>query len=228
MKYPYEMNHNALLSENKVNTVLFQEYIKDSILLQSVKNEYQSFNGIQKMKAVKAGKYQLFAQPVTYTGGLVSIVQPPVTTNGLEERLVYHGYYSNGNIQEVSKKDGTHVVYIWGYNQSVPIAKIENATYAQVSSYVTNLQNLSNLDDDRTLGNLGNEGVLRTALNSLRTNLPNAMVSTFTYDPMIGVTSITDPRGDVIYYQYDGFNRLEMVKDKDGNILKENQYHYKN
>jgi hypothetical protein len=206
MKYPQDLNDIGLLSDNKINTVLETTVYKDNVLLQTVKNEYRNFGGNYLLDSVKAAK----------------------GNNILEARLVYHDYYSNGNIKEVSKRDGTHIVYIWGYNQSVPIAKIENATYAQVSSYVTNLQNISNLDDDRTLGSLGDEGVLRTALNNLRTNLSNAMVTTFTYDPLIGVTSITDPRGDVIYYQYDGFNRLETVKDKDGNVLKENQYHYKN
>ena len=52
------------------------------------------------------------------------------------------------------------------------------------------------------------------------------MVSTYTYDPLIGVTSMTDPRGQTIYYEYDEFNRLKHVKDQDGNILSKNDYHY--
>jgi len=64
-------------------------------------------------------------------------------------------------------------------------------------------------------------------LNDLRTALPNAQVSTYTYDPLIGVTSITDPRGETIYYEYDNFNRLEHVKDAQGNILSKNKYNFK-
>ena len=68
---------------------------------------------------------------------------------------------------------------------------------------------------------------LLAALNALRTNLPGAMVTTYTYKPLIGVSTITDAKGDQITYSYDSFNRLQFVKDKSGNILSENQYNYK-
>jgi YD repeat-containing protein len=68
---------------------------------------------------------------------------------------------------------------------------------------------------------------LREALRILRNAFPNAQVTTFTYDPLIGVTSITDPRGETVYYHYDDFNRLEFVKDAQGDILSKNAYNYK-
>ena len=136
----------------------------------------------------------------------------------------------SGVIIEILKHNGAPVTYIWGYNQTYPIAKIENATYSEVISSVINLQDKSNLDNDRTIGLVGNEGALRIALNNLR-NLPalsDALVTTYTYDPLIGVTSITDPRGETIYYHYDDFNRLEYVLDQDGKVLSKNEYNYQN
>ncbi len=132
-------------------------------------------------------------------------------------------YDSEANLSEVKTKGDVYTSYIWGYNDAYPIAKIENATYSQVSSYVSNLKNLSNLDVDVTT-----ENNLRTALNNLRTSLPNAMITTYTYDPSFGITSITDPNGITTYYEYDNLGRLIYIKDHNKNILKKTQYNYAN
>jgi YD repeat-containing protein len=71
-----------------------------------------------------------------------------------------------------------------------------------------------------------NENSLRAVQNNLRNGLSNAMVTTYTYDPLIGITSMTDPKGYTVYYEYDALNRLVRVKDEDGKIMSENKYHY--
>jgi YD repeat-containing protein len=69
---------------------------------------------------------------------------------------------------------------------------------------------------------------LLSALTILRSALPDAMVTTYTHIPLIGVSSITDAKGQTIYYKYDGLGSLQNVKDAQGNILSESEYHYKN
>ncbi|MHC0446333.1 RHS repeat domain-containing protein [Flavobacterium sp. 3-218] len=135
------------------------------------------------------------------------------------EDVTFKSYYSNGNLKEVSKKDGTSTVYIWGYSQTKPVAKIENASSAQVDPYITTIQNLSNGSDEQSL---------ITELNKLRINLPNAMITTYTYKPLIGLSTTTDPKGYITTYDYDELNRLKLVKDAEGNIISENAYKYKN
>jgi len=135
-----------------------------------------------------------------------------------EVRLKNNLYDEFGHVLEVEQDSGVKICYIYGYNKTQPIAKIENATYSSIESQATNLQ---------TISNSGTEENLITALNNLRTSLPNAMVTTYTHKPLIGVSTITDPKGDKITYSYDSFGRLQSVKDKDGNVLSENQYNYR-
>ena len=160
-------------------------------------------------------------------------IQTSKGSGNLEDRITYHKYDTKGNPIEVSKAKGPHMYYIWGYNKEYPIAKIDNFTSAQaasIASLITAAETASNADNDRTQGVSGKEGILRQALNAIRnhTTLSNAMITTYTYDPLIGVTSVTDPKGYTMYYEYDAFNRLKHVKDGNGKLLSENQYNYKN
>ena len=153
--------------------------------------------------------------------------------NSLEDRITFHDYDAFGNPLEVSKTDGARIIYVWGYNDTQPIAKIENASYDGMSpellSVIDIAKTASNNDDDHCREVGCKEENLRNALENLRSHsdLSGSMVTTYTYDPLIGVTSITDARGQTIYYDYDGFNRLKQVKDQDGNILSKNDYNYK-
>ena len=146
----------------------------------------------------------------------------------LEERIEYTAYYNNGNVKEVTKTDGSHIVYIWGYREQFPVAKIENATFSDIPTSVYNSIITWSDNDNST----SYENILRSYLDKLRNptdspNLSGALVTTYTYDPLIGVTSITDPTGYTMFYEYDDFNRLKRVKDDAGKILSENEYHYK-
>ncbi|WP_405207448.1 RHS repeat domain-containing protein [Aquimarina sp. LLG6339-5] len=149
---------------------------------------------------------------------LPNVVQTAKDDDPLENRLQYYDYDDQGNPLEVSKTDGAHISYIWGYNKQYPVAKVENATRAEIEA-------LSGFGADF---HTGEGGLSDTQEGTLRTSLPNAMISTYVYQPLIGITSMTDPRGYTMTYHYDDLNRLEFVKDADGNLVSENQYNYKN
>ena len=145
-----------------------------------------------------------------------------------DRKLTYDLYDDKGNILQYTPEGGIPVSIIWGYNKTQPIAKIENMVYASIpAETITNLQTLSNSDKDNCMSEGCNEQKLRKALNLFRDSLPNAFVSTYTYNPLVGVTSITDPKGFSSYYEYDGEGRLRFVKDKDLNVLQKYCYNYK-
>ncbi len=67
-----------------------------------------------------------------------------------------------------------------------------------------------------------------TAIDEVRVYPVDALMTTYTYKPLVGMTSETDPSGRIIFYEYDDFGRLKRIKDEEGKILQEYDYHYYN
>jgi len=63
-------------------------------------------------------------------------------------------------------------------------------------------------------------------VDELRLQPADAQMQTYTYKPLVGMTSQSDLNGVTTYYDYDAFGRLKNVRDKDQNILGRNYYHY--
>lgn len=151
------------------------------------------------------------------------------------ETRKYEVYDSKNNLIQSTPKSGIPTTTIWGYHQTKPIAKIEGATYAQVMQAF----NLDPNNNDAYLQlpiviksdsdvNDATESELLTELNNFRTHssLKDFQVSTYTFDPLIGIKSITPLSGIKESYKYDTFNRLERILNVDDNILKEYKYNY--
>jgi len=147
--------------------------------------------------------------------------------SALESKLIYHNYDALKNPLEVSKADGTRICYVWGYHGTKPIAKIVNASYADFTPAQLTAINTAIADSDADV-NSSTENTLRSSLTALRNAIPDAQVTTYTYDYFKGTTSVTDPRGHSIYYFYDSNNRLKRTEDFEGNLLEQYQYNYRN
>ena len=212
--YPDDLVAEPLMADlkavNRISTPIVTEQYKAGILLSKNKTIYAKDGSTSNLLLPKS----------IYQAKFPNILPSIPGIGNLEKKITYDSYDSKGNILQYTPESGTPVCIIWGYNQSQPIAKIENSTYSSIDpSLITAAQ---------TASDTGTEASLLTALEALRINLPNALVTTFTHIPLIGVSTITDPKKDKISYTYDSFGRLQNVKDKNGNILSENEYHYKN
>ncbi len=151
-------------------------------------------------------------------------VQHSKGTESLEDRIIYYSYDSNGNPKEISKNDDYHSVFYWGYNKEFPVAKIDN--YKNLLLEVNSSLKVS-LDqlDDYTEITIYNKDALKALNISIRKKLPySSMITTYTYDPLIGVTSETDPNGITTYFEYDELGRLSIIRDNKWNILKKYEY----
>jgi hypothetical protein len=143
--------------------------------------------------------------------------------NPLEDRVIFYNYDIKGNPLQVSRADDYNTTYLWGYNYSLPIAKIINATYDQV---LLSLQN-SGVSSYAQL-QIKTNSELSTLFYNLRRNsdLSDALIHSYTYDQLVGLVTETDPNDNMLSYDYDGFNRLNNIRNMDGDIVKNISYNY--
>ncbi|WP_367330213.1 hypothetical protein [Sphingobacterium multivorum] len=144
----------------------------------------------------------------------------------VSERIVFPSYDKYGNLQEIKKQENPTVTYLWGYNGLYPIAEIKNATYTEVATVLTQ-EAIDNLNGSQTEASM--ETLIKAASDKLRSDsrLAKAMVTTYTYKPLVGMTSKTDARGITEYYKYDGMQRLQAILDHLNNVNRSFDYHYR-
>ncbi|REC49722.1 hypothetical protein DRF67_04470 [Chryseobacterium pennipullorum] len=171
--------------------------------------------------------------PTAQTGNLVLPLSEKrfdiqTLTNSTTE-VMYDKYDAKGNLQQYTTKDGVSTTIIWGYNNTKPIAKIEDIKLAAIQqSYITAIVNASNTD--AAAGRNNDESSLLSAFTTFRGQLPNHQITTYSYDPLIGVRSITPPSGIREVYLYDPAGRLKEIRENNqtGRLVKEFKYNYKN
>jgi len=197
-----ENNMQLLINANRINLpVETRQIINNNTKL--VRNDYSFFNSIPQISSV-----------LTNTS----------TNQELETRIIYHNYDNYGNPLYITRDDADKVVYLWSYNGQYPIAEIKNASLTEVTSVVTSNFSVQSID---VLSNLQQPDETKLKDGSLQRTLPNAFVTTYTYYPLVGIHTITDPREVTRTYEYDLFNRLKYIKDKDDKIIQSFEYNYK-
>ena len=133
----------------------------------------------------------------------------------------FSGFDRYGNPTCSETIDGLKTTYIWGYWGKYPVAVIDNASPEEVSAILGS--ELYMLSD--------NGEKMIEQVDALRELLPEAMVTTYTWIPLVGMAKVTDPSGTSTSFSYDNSNRLlsetfrrdggrrELIKSYKYNIL---------
>lgn len=166
-----------------------------------------------------------YTDDVTITTGLILPKSVQRSLSGEADyrtEITYDKYDLRGNILQYTYLNGAKTSLLWSYFYKYPIAEIENLSYDKVAQELS-----SNGLTVQSLATSFAPDMYK--VNSLRNTagFKDARITTFTYKPLIGMTSQTDPKGLTSYYQYDNFQRLWRIKDQNGKIVKEYNYHYK-
>ncbi|WEA00670.1 hypothetical protein [Mucilaginibacter sp. SJ] len=212
MAYPQDKTDAvsvAMTGVNKISPVLEQSGYKTSIsaanLLQSTRTVYSDWGS------------GLFA-PLT--------IDTQTGNAPYESRVHFQKYDDQGNVQSVSKEAGAKELYVFGYGGSYPIARILNSDYSTVETALGGAGAVKSFRDNVS----PTDAAVNAFLAPLRSSasLAGAQVTTYTYLPLVGMKTVTDAKGETMYYEYDNFQRLINIKNKDLNIIKHFDYHYQN
>lgn len=156
--------------------------------------------------------------------------------NPVADRISYQRYDWHNNPIQIKIKDNEPTSYVWSYKSAYPILEIKNATYDEAENAANSNQKFM----FKVFDGVGNQqypflpaaqlyptdAEIWQLGETLRTNLPNAEVTTYTYKPLVGVTSITDPRGVKTSYNYDNYSRLINIKDNSDKKIESFDYLY--
>ncbi|MDR6569840.1 hypothetical protein [Chitinophaga ginsengisegetis] len=190
---------DSLVSKNMIEKLVEKEEYENNMLVQKAHYEYSIWGSTKYLVALKKFKLKLGSAPS-------------------EDRFEIIDYDKFGNILEQSNSNNIHEVYLWGYNDLYPVAKVLNSSYPVVKSLINPTITQNPVSDI----------VLQTELDKLRnsTTLSNSFINTYSYVPLLGLSGTKDEAGRNTYYEYDGFGRLKLIKDQNGKILKLIDYQY--
>lgn len=142
---------------------------------------------------------------------------------GSLEEVNYQNYDSNNNLTKYVTKNGITTYILWGYKKRYPVAVIESSNNGyDLASIQTNINNhpFTTVARDEI-------SYLRNQLTSYINNT-SCLVKLYTYSPLTGQTSFTDPTGVTTYYVYNMIGQLWYAEDDDNHVIKKYEYNYIN
>ena len=164
-----------MIADNRVEMPVEIEHIEDSTS-RIERHRYRLIDGVPRISTISTNTTE---------------------SRGMETRLQLANYDKYGNVAHCFNVTPMRKSYIWSYGGQLPIAKIEGVTYTKVKSVI----------DTATINRIADAAYPSAeqlaTVNALREALPEAMVTTYTYKPQAGITSITDPAGVVTGFEYD-------------------------
>ncbi|WEA00680.1 hypothetical protein [Mucilaginibacter sp. SJ] len=253
---PYSDMVNTYHIWNPVIEKLDSKYVTSSNttnFLQSSKTDYQVFNSTNTqiypaLTSTKAGSNSYEArvqfgayddngniQRVSKSGGSLISYQwgykksYPVAQvlNAAENDIFYEGFEEGAGNSSLEDDKTGHYSHTGSYSRTLTGLDPGNyiLRYWQRSGTVWTLI-VTPVTVSGTTYTIGSNPAINAQIDDVCFYPASAQMTTYTYDPLTGMTSMTDPKGMVTFYEYDDSQRLKNIKDKDGNIVKHIDYHY--
>ncbi|MCB0494148.1 MAG: hypothetical protein KDC93_17215, partial [Cyclobacteriaceae bacterium] len=226
----YDFYGNALaLSDNQKNISSVHLGFKNSLPIATIRNA--------------AADEALFAGFETYTGGEFNIIPTglsrPTGRSGRKALQMINGtLLQRTNIVKGNSRYYRYSCFVNGGNTAQLTFKVYNGTTLVGSAavpyevgdigqwkYAEGIIDLNAITTGSVF-KLTMESNATIAVDDIAFYPETASVTSYTYDPLYGKTSVTDSRGTSMYYEYDNLGRLKYIKDQDKNLRQTSDYYY--
>jgi hypothetical protein len=249
--HPHEMvlagstvPYQAMINDNDIEPIIEQSYYKGNVFQQAIKTNYGDFgNNVYEPDSLQTkttGSYdprisfysytangsllsqsKLHGPPTGYLWGYQNLLPIAEAKNAAANEIYTQNFeFLTGagvdTINEHTGKQGYSGAYTVSF--SPPVGKSYVISWFQLNGSVWDYHR-----EAYTGSKVFASGLY---IDDIAVYPADAQLSMFTYDPVAGLTSGIDPKGETSYYEYDNYQRLMNVKDKDGNIVKHTDYHY--
>jgi hypothetical protein len=210
LKYPFDFTiqtvYNDMVARN-INSVVVEETDKlDNTILKQSRNNYTHHLNTSTMH----WQYDFFV-PDNYEEKI---------GQGAMKVKYNLGYDQVGNITNVTYANGIQEVYLWRSNNPFPALKITGRDLQGVMNYYKTTLGVVQLTPDEIPADN------RWLINHYSGTNTLVDIVSYTSVPDIGITSETGINGRTVYYEYDHFDRLSLIKDHEGNVVKKHSYDY--
>jgi YD repeat-containing protein len=191
---------------------------------QSVYGEVFSleYNGVGNIKRIQ----KTSDIPMSYLWGYSETLPIAEIANGQAAESFFTSFEEDGtpftNASGNLARTGTKVGEFATFTFPTSYAPVESNTLMSYWYWQTDKWSFSGIVPfQRTVSTSG------TKIDEVRAFPKNSTMTTYTYEPTVGMTSVTDPNNITTYYEYDEFGRLLFIRDNKGSIVKNYKYHFK-
>lgn len=224
-QYPFDVNggvYRAMVVKNQINTVIESVSQVDGLFVSGRLIPHRLENGYYLPDKTFSYHSQTPFSSFTYYDGVNRDTHYGNTPDISTDR-----YGSKGNILQTTERDGTVTSWCWDSGDILLLGKFENITYENILSNTALTGYLSQLQSFITFDSPSERTRLKTLNQNIRNLLPaGASGTTYTHQPLVGLTSWTDPNGLVTFYGHDPDWRLAHIRNDDGDIREHYDYHY--
>jgi hypothetical protein len=180
------------------------------------------YSGVYPIAEIKNAQYTdvAYTSFETFAEGSWSYAGLPVLDNNAFTGSSIYGLAAGSITKSQLSSTGQYIVSYWSKSGPQNV----NGTATTAGRTVGNWTYYQHVVTNPVNGVVSVSG--QGLIDELRLHPANAFMTSLTYIPLIGVISECDANNRVIYYEYDSFNRVKLIRDIDKNILKTFIYKY--